>query len=148
VKLHFNEPSFCRYIYINADNNLVHLMVPIVSGTSIGLDNTCKAALSLQDFFGKSGREKEVNALDELNRYKKALILDLELIKNTKASPIKQKDIDSIKQAKEERLDQINQYIKALEKLKINQELNKLKGKHPTYPIPVELLMESKESNV
>ncbi len=46
----FTEPSLCRYIYINPANNRVHLMMPIVSGISIGLDNTCQAVLSVNVF--------------------------------------------------------------------------------------------------
>jgi hypothetical protein len=46
------EPSAPRYIYINPETNMVHVLMPVVSGVQIGLDNTCKSVASLQEFFG------------------------------------------------------------------------------------------------
>ncbi len=46
----------------------MHLMMPIVSGTSIGLDNTCKAVMSVQEFFGRGSHAEQITALKELNR--------------------------------------------------------------------------------
>ena len=64
------EPTSPRYIYVNPTNNLVHLMMPVVSGTDIGLDNTCKSVYALQEFFGKSERRQQVTVLNELTHYK------------------------------------------------------------------------------
>lgn len=52
MKLPIREPTAPRYIYINPKTNTVHLLMPIMSGTEIGLDNTCKSVYSLQEFFG------------------------------------------------------------------------------------------------
>lgn len=76
MRIPLTEPTFCRYIYINPDTNIVHLMMPVVSGTSIGLDNTCKSVASLQEFFGKR-RGQQIVALNELKSYKERLLLDL-----------------------------------------------------------------------
>ena len=38
------EPTAPRYIYINPLTNRVHLMLPVVSGTGIGLDNPKKSS--------------------------------------------------------------------------------------------------------
>lgn len=54
MKITLAEPVSPRYIYINPKTNKVHLMLPVVSGTSIGLDNTCKAVHSLQEFWEKA----------------------------------------------------------------------------------------------
>jgi len=78
--------------------------MPIVSGTSIGLDNTCKAVLSVQEFFGRSSHAEQITALNELNRYKTALIFDLSLFHEETPE----------KRAKQERLEQISRYITVL----------------------------------
>ncbi|HHF0524011.1 TPA: hypothetical protein ACTUT5_000231 [Legionella anisa] len=132
------EPSSCRYIYINPANNQVHLVMPVVSGTSIGLDNTCKAVLSVQEFFGRSSHSEQITALNELNSYKAALIFDLSLIREE----------TPLKQAKQERLKQINDYIAQLESLKTNTVLNSLNGDYPAYPEPLKTLMQNNDSNL
>ncbi len=76
------------------------------------------------------------------------MLFDLSLIEEAEKKPLEQKEIESIKQAKQERLEQINHYIKALEALKSNAELNALAGSYPAYPKSLETLMESKEANV
>ena len=82
------EPTAPRYIYINPLTNRVHLMLPVVSGTGIGLDNTCKAVSSSQEFFGKKNDPKHITALNELIRYKQALDVDLRRL--SWDSPLKQ----------------------------------------------------------
>ncbi|MDI9826541.1 hypothetical protein QM437_16035, partial [Legionella pneumophila] len=37
----FKEPERCDYLYID-ENNKVHILLPIVGGDEIGLDNTCQ----------------------------------------------------------------------------------------------------------
>lgn len=80
MRIRLAEPVSPRYIYINPETNKVHLMLPVVSGTSIGLDNTCKAVHSLQEFLGKSLDPKQVTALNELTQDKTALEFDLKYI--------------------------------------------------------------------
>ena len=46
----FQEPIAPRHIYINPETNRVHLMMPVIGGTTIGLDNTCKSVYALQEF--------------------------------------------------------------------------------------------------
>ena len=54
MKIPLTEPTYSRYIYINPKTNQLHLLMPIVSGETIGLDNTCKSVFALQEFFGKT----------------------------------------------------------------------------------------------
>jgi hypothetical protein len=54
MKIPYTEPTAPRYIYVNPTNNKVHLLMPVVSGSEIGLDNTCKSVFAVQEFFGKS----------------------------------------------------------------------------------------------
>ena len=49
MKLPLKEPVFAKYLYVSPDN-VVHVLMPVVSGTTIGLDNTCKAVFALQEF--------------------------------------------------------------------------------------------------
>ena len=96
--LTLTEPTSPRYLYINPENNLVHLLVPVVGGQEISTDNTCKSTASLKEFFGSKG------ALRELNTYKSALEFDLQFL--DKHHPLRQ--------PKKERLNQIKEYIKAM----------------------------------
>lgn len=89
-------------------------MLPVVSGKTIGLDNTCKGVSSSQEFFGKSSRSKQIKALNELIHYKQALDVDLSLL--SRDSPLKL--------PKEERLQQMNDYIAAIVAMQNNPELN------------------------
>ena len=82
------EPTAPRYIYINPVTNRVHLLLPVVSGKTIGLDNTCKGVSSSQEFFGKSSNSKQITALNELIQYKQALEFDLSVLSGD--SPLKQ----------------------------------------------------------
>ena len=132
------EPTAPRYIYINPLTNQVHLLLPVVSGTGIGLDNTCKGVSSSQEFFGKSSNPKQITALNELIHYQQALDVDLSLLSGD--SPLKQ--------AKEERLEQINDYIVAITAVQNNPELNALNGEYPTYPASLTTVMQEEQSNL
>lgn len=91
------EPVAPRYIHINPVTNIIHIMVPVVGGEEISTDNTCKAKLASKEFF-------DGKAFDELNRYKSALELDIELLKEEAAE----------RRHKEDRLLQIHSYIEAV----------------------------------
>ena len=115
---------------------MVHLMLPVVSGTSIGLDNTCKSVLSLQEFFGISTKNyNQTIALNELQTYRKCLETDIRILED--GSPIKQK--------KQERLEQVKYYIQALKSLKNSRQLDVLHGEFPGYPKALKDLMKSNE---
>lgn len=51
--------------------------MPIMSGTEIGLDNTCKSVYSLQEFFGLAGSNQQSAAIAILSDYKAALAFDV-----------------------------------------------------------------------
>ncbi|MFJ1267738.1 hypothetical protein ACD661_04085 [Legionella lytica] len=95
------EPVSPRYIYINPDTNLMHLLVPIVGGEEISTDNTCKAITALREFF-------DGGALSELITYRNALLLDLALLGE-----------GNLEQThKKARLEQIEIYIVAVSAMK------------------------------
>lgn len=98
-----SEPVSPRYIHINPLTNLVHLMVPIVGGQEISTDNTCQLTMASRDFFLGGARR-------ELNAYKEALLFDIQLLKEGS------QECD----LKEERLEQINTYIDAIEAMRDN----------------------------
>lgn len=113
-------------------------MLPVVSGTGIGLDNTCKGVSSSQEFFGRSSNPNQITALNELIHYKNALEVDLSLLSGD--SPLKQ--------PKEERLQQINDYIVAIIAVQNKPELNSLNGEYPTYPASLTTVMQEEQSNL
>ena len=79
-------------------------MVPIIRGQEISTDNTCKSEEALKEFFS------EGKALTELNEYKTALEFDLLFLD----------DSNPLKTSKMERLQQINEYIKAVTSMQTN----------------------------
>lgn len=103
----FQEPKSADYIYID-DQNKVHVLIPIVGGETIGLDNTCKTAMEFQAFF--FGKDKKKSALYVLENYQKNLVKDIELLHEMSI-------FSKMMAQKEERLEQINEYITLLKKV-------------------------------
>ena len=99
------EPVSPRYIHVNAATNCVHLLMPIVGGQEISTDNTCKSTKALQEFFAGDG-----GALSELNAYKDALKLDIQLLGDKSPERV----------LKEDRLTQIRAYINAFKDPRFN----------------------------
>lgn len=44
------EPINPRYLRVNPETNLIHILPPVVGGTRIGTDNTCKSVYALASF--------------------------------------------------------------------------------------------------
>lgn len=101
----FLEPEQSEFLYIDADNK-VHLLLPLVAGTEIGIDNTCKTTAELQTFFyGTWGPSAE----QTLTEYKTLLEKDIHAIMMmSKTSNIAFKDI---LEEKQQRLKQIEKYL-------------------------------------
>ena len=137
MKLPIKEPVFAQYLYVSPDN-VVHVLMPVVSGTVIGLDNTCKAVFALQEFFGKGSNSNQKATLkSELLVYKDALKSDLTLL-----------DVETgIAQQKRERLAQINAYLAVIKTLENHAELNCLNSGFPSYPRPLEELMQDRTTS-
>ncbi|WP_065236327.1 SidC, partial [Legionella santicrucis] len=137
MKLPLKEPVFARYLYVSPEN-IVHIFMPIVSGTNIGLDNTCKAVYALQEFFDKgSNSNKKASLKTELLAYKEALESDINLL--GAESPLTQQ--------KQERLAQIDAYMKVLVSVENHPELNCLNADFPSYPRPLEELMQDRKTS-
>jgi hypothetical protein len=138
MKLKLKEPQAPRYLYINPETNTVHLLMPIMSGKDIGLDNTCKSVYSLTEFFGLMGANKQADALGELQRYKEALEFDLNHLR-----------AGDERTRKEERLRQIKAYLTALAQIQNEARITTpLKQAFPVYPEALESLMQTPEANL
>jgi hypothetical protein len=107
IDLLFQEPKSADYIYID-DQNRVHILMPIVGGETIGIDNTCKTAMELQTFF--HGNAQKASALAVLKNYQKKLMSDIQFLQEMSTFP-------EIITQKQERLLQITQYISLLTKV-------------------------------
>ncbi len=103
MKIPLIEPSNFRYIRIHSRTNRVHLLVPFVAGLDISTDNTCKSDLELKAFFESGG------AVKELESYKSTLEFHLSLLEE-----------GPLRQAKKERLAQINEYLQAVISMRDN----------------------------
>lgn len=138
MKLPIKEPTAPRYIYINPKTNTVHLLMPIMSGTEIGLDNTCKSLYSLQEFFGLAGADKQKSALGVLSYYKAVLAFGLKYM-----------SASAEKTAKAHRLFQIDTYLDILRQVQEDTRItNCLMRNLPVYPEPLVHLMQSVGSNL
>ncbi|WP_253664846.1 SidC [Legionella micdadei] len=137
MKLPLKEPLSAKYLYISPEN-IVHVFMPIVSGTNIGLDNTCKAVYSLQEFFGKGNNSNKKSTIKgELLAYKEALESDISLL-----------GADALlTQSKQERLTQIKAYLKVVRHLENHPELDCLNQGFPSYPRPMEELMQDRTTS-
>lgn len=142
MKFLLQEPIQPKYLYINPKTNIVHLLLPIMSGSEIGSDNTCKAVYSLQEFFGFAGANEQKTALSELVRYQAVLEGDIKYCKYLDADARIRKD-------KEARLLQIKMYLDILKSIQNDKQLlEPLHLAFPLYPVPVEMLMRRKDSNL
>jgi hypothetical protein len=104
----FLEPEYPRYVHVNPANNLVHLFFPVVGGHEISTDNTCQTDAAPNSF--------EQNVVGELNKYKRALERDLQLLSDEEAE----------KAPKQQRLTQINAYLAAINDMGIGICLSSL----------------------
>lgn len=98
MRILIKERMSTRYIYVNPINNFVHLFVPIYEGHEISTNNTCQRRVAYETFFDKYA------AIIELRKYKQVLEFELQYME----------DGHPLKIAKQERLIQINTYLKAL----------------------------------
>ena len=138
MKLPFKEPSAPRYIYINPVTNTVHLLMPIMSGTDIGLDNTCQSVSSLREFFGVLDANRHSAAVRVLMDYKDALVFDLNYM------PVSEE-----KSGKAYRLSQIDIYLDILRQVRNDTQIRSpLLKPFPLYPEPLVTLMQADDANL
>ena len=138
MKLPLREPISPRNVYFNHKTNTVHLLMPIMSGSEIGLDNTCKSVYSLQEFFGLLGANQQSTAAGTLEDYKAALEFDLKYM-----------SVSEEKVLKEQRLSQIMTYLSILKQIQQNKLITKpLLQAFPLYPEPLEMLMQAADANL
>ena len=149
MRIPFIEPRSSRYIYVDEKTNLVYVMMPTMTSsgstqlgetatgltTEIGLDNTCKAVYALQEFFGKSTKPRQLTIQHVLRIHQKSLEFDINLI-NT-LSP----DQMILKQQKQARLEQINEYIALVQQIQESEILDVLEDDFPNYPKPLKRLL-------
>ncbi|BCA96036.1 protein SdcA [Legionella antarctica] len=109
----FDEPEDCDYIFIDNDNR-VHLLLPIIGGQEIAIDNTCESARELQTFFGTNSNSAE----NILRRYKDRLLNDISAIQSQKG--ISRCAYQDLMREKKQRLEQIEKYINLIGEIKDN----------------------------
>ncbi|CZG00221.1 protein SdcA [Legionella pneumophila serogroup 1] len=146
----FKEPERCDYLYID-ENNKVHILLPIVGGDEIGLDNTCQTAVELITFFYGSAHSgvTKYSAEHQLSEYKRQLEEDIKAINSQKK--ISPHAYDDLLKEKEERLQQIEKYIELIQVLKKQyDEKNDIRqlrtGGIPQLPSGVKEIIKSSEN--
>ncbi|WP_309598903.1 protein SdcA [Legionella sainthelensi] len=113
----FKEPERCDYLYID-ENNKVHLLMPIVGGDEIGLDNTCQTAVEIRSFFYGNTHHDEArhSAEQQLADYKTQLEEDIKAINSQKG--ISRYAYADLLREKKSRLKQIEKYLELIKVLK------------------------------
>ncbi len=146
----FKEPERCDYLYID-ENNKVHILLPIVGGDEIGLDNTCQTAVELITFFYGSAHSgvTKYSAEHQLSEYKRQLEEDIKAINSQKK--ISPHAYDDLLNEKIERLQQIEKYIELIQVLKKQyDEKNDIRqlrtGGIPQLPSGVKEIIKSSEN--
>lgn len=146
----FKEPERCDYLYID-ENNKVHILLPIVGGDEIGLDNTCQTAVELITFFYGSAHSgvTKYSAEHQLSEYKRQLEEDIKAINSQKK--ISPHAYDDLLKEKIERLQQIEKYIELIQVLKKQyDEKNDIRqlrtGGIPQLPSGVKEIIKSSEN--
>lgn len=146
----FKEPERCDYLYID-ENNKVHILLPIVGGDEIGLDNTCQTAVELITFFYGSAHSgvTKYSAEHQLSEYKRQLEEDIKAINSQKK--ISPHAYDDLLKEKTERLQQIEKYIELIQVLKKQyDEQNDIRqlrtGGIPQLPSGVKEIIKSSEN--
>lgn len=118
------------------------MMSLMASCNGVSLDNTCSTGRSLQSFWGVTPPETNIkppiSALEELIEYKRALEHDIRLLPKNHAIRLK----------KEERLRQINDYIRALTYVKDNQAryLSDVVHEDPKFPVWLHPLLKERKN--
>lgn len=123
------EPLDCDYIFID-ENNYVHLLLPIVGGETIGLDNTCKMAMELKNFL--FGSDRKPSAYHQLQQYEQALEHDLEALPDSSLLHVE----------KEKRLQQIRLYLYFLKITDKEGNYSELEGRYIKYPQAVNRILQ------
>jgi len=140
------EPERCDYIYID-ERNKVHLLLPIVGGSEIGLDNTCKTTMEIKNFFF-GNISHGVSAVSRLTEYQRLLEEDIQALKDQQV--LFKYDDKALIEEKEQRLEQIKQYIELIEKLKhqydSDGEIEKLRNLYPPLPTGIQNLIRDSEN--
>lgn len=100
------EPTKCDYIYVD-DNNGVHVLVPIVGGMTVGLDNTCELRGEITRFTSgpydtRGRRNPSIHGV--LEGYAQALRDDIQELRGDAS-------VAPLLAQKEERLTQIDGYL-------------------------------------
>jgi ankyrin repeat protein len=135
----FEEPTAPQYIYVDPETNQVHVFVPIIGGIDISTDNTCQAATAMQFSLGFSKNHDNLSAkpLHEiLLHYQSALERDIRFLLHD----------NPIKAAKEYRLQQIKEYLTAIQYIRNDSTMQSLKKGLPEYPAPIQTLVDQRSN--
>ena len=129
-----NEPKTAEYLYIDRDNR-VHLMMPVVGGDTIGIDNTCQTMKEIQVFFYGSRDPLMPSAPTVLETYQTALKKDISFLMASGKMP-------DLLATKRHRLQQIEGYIAMLSD--VSNIFVRTDVTFPPYPAAVASLLGKK----
>lgn len=118
----FREPEAPKYLYIDPTANYVHIMLPISSGNSIALENTCQTGKEFKRFFYGEGRDYP-SIYQVIDNYLPALRRDINtlndwLLNHPEAPQNIRSAIETITSRKADRASQIELYDQVLKSMR------------------------------
>ena len=156
--IHLREGEPLRYIHIaspptsvTADQAtppaepLVHVLMPLVGGSLIGIDNTCQSVIEMQTFFARAHHadEQRVSAAHMLARYSELLTHDQMMLRTLRPLfTLDDTEIDALLALKQRRGEQASTFARLLQRMSADAELNVLRGTFPAHPPTVRTLLQ------
>lgn len=143
-KVACREPLKSRHTVVTEANNLVVVMMPLVQvAFGMATAHGCSALSTTAAFFGEDDNAdvEEVSVLDDLERHRAGLLFDIAVLDDD--APCKAQKI--------RRLEQIEQYITAVQSIKTSGLLAPIKGVTDgfrDYPQPIKNLLKHHQTNI
>ena len=147
VRCHLKEGEreHNRYLLVTPDTKELLVLCPIVGGTFIGTDNTCKSVKEMQTFFAKEhdSEEKRNSCVHYLSRYIEALQMDEDILSKLRPlfTGLEDAAHSALLQSKGQRREQAGKFKAALQRVQRDPELNVLSGSYPHHPAAVKAIM-------
>ena len=140
------EREVARYFLVTPDSHELLVLCPIVGGTFIGTDNTCKSVKEMQTFFAKehNAEEKRDSCAHRLDRYIEAIQMDEEILHMLRPLFSLPDDAHAaLLAAKVQRREQAGKFKAALLRMQADSALDVLSGSYPHHPAAVKTVMSA-----
>ena len=144
------EAENIRYVHITPEKEVL-VVCPLVGGSTIGTDNTCKSVKEMQRFFGKESNAEELRASGKhmVTRYIDSIGHDLEILRLLRPL-FKHSDAEhsALIERKTGRQEHARKYVAALVRMASDNELGCLSGNYPRHPSAIRAIVSTTPTNL